>query len=78
LRKEGVVPVTQAEIQEIISEVPLKIKMQVEILPSAVIDSTYKNIKLKKQKIEVIQSEVDAALSDIQTRFTHFHEVKDE
>lgn len=77
LKKEGVVPVAQAEIKEILSESPLKIKMEVEVLPQPEIQAGYKKIKLKKRKVEVSNSEVEQALSDIQTRFTHFHEVKD-
>ena len=77
LKKEGVVPVAQGEIKEILSESPLKIKMEVEILPVAEITSGYKKIKLKKRKLEISDAEVEMALGDIQTRFTHFHEVKD-
>jgi len=77
LKKEGIVPVAQAQIQEIISQSPLKIRMQVEVLPEVEIGAGYKKIKLKKQKIEVTDAEVEAALEDIQTRFTHFHEAHD-
>lgn len=77
LRKEKIVPVAQAEIKEIISQDPLKIKMHIEVLPEITIEDSYKKIKLKKQKIEVADTEVEAALDDIQTRFTHFHDVED-
>lgn len=52
--------------------------MHVEILPVAEIGAGYKKIKLKKQDITVSDVEVENALSDIQTRFTHFHDVHDE
>ncbi len=77
LKKEKLVPVAQAEIKEIISQEPLKIRMHVEVLPEITIKPAYKKIKLTKKKVSVSASEVQAALDDIQTRFTHFHEVED-
>ncbi|MDD2870555.1 MAG: trigger factor [Candidatus Gracilibacteria bacterium] len=77
LRSEGVVPVAQGEIKEIISESPLKLKIHIEVLPNVEIDPKYKDIKLKKQMIEVSDDEVKKALEDIETRFTKFEEVSD-
>lgn len=77
LRKENLVPVAQAEVVEIISELPLKFKIHVEVLPEIKIDDKYKKIKLKKTTIEVSDLEVESALNDIQTRFTRFEEVND-
>jgi len=77
LKKEKIVPVAQAEIKEIISQSPLKIKMHIEVLPEVIIKDTYKKIKLTKEKSSVSADEIQAALDDIQTRFTHFHDVED-
>lgn len=74
LRSEKILPVSQAEIQEIISQDPLKVKIQVEIFPEVEIADGYKKIKLEKEEVKVAASEVQAALDDIQTRFTHFHD----
>jgi trigger factor len=74
LRKEKIMPVAQAEIKEVISESPLKFTIHIEVFPTIEIDSKYKNIKLKKQKISVSAAEVKAALEQIETKFTKFEE----
>ncbi|MDR2640546.1 MAG: hypothetical protein LBC61_04465 [Candidatus Peribacteria bacterium] len=56
------------------SESPLIIKIQIEILPEVEIDSKYKKISLKKRKVEVTLEEVENALNDIKTRFTRYEE----
>lgn len=77
LRSENIIPVAQWEINEIISESPLIIKIHVEVLPNVEIDSKYKDIKLKKQVITVTDEEVKNALEQIETQFTKFEEVTD-
>lgn len=77
LRKENLMPVSQAEIQEVISQDPLKVKIQVEVFPSVEVKDTYKKVKLTKDALSVSAAEVKAALEDIETRFTHFHDVTD-
>lgn len=77
LKKEKLMPVSQAEIQEVISQDPLKVKIQVEVFPAVEIKDTYKKVKLTKNKLTVSADEVKAALLDIETRFTHFHDVTD-
>ncbi len=62
IKKEKIMPVTQAEIKEIISESPIKIRVHIEIMPEITIDKKYKNIKLKKQSISVSTEEVKVAL----------------
>ncbi len=74
LKKEKLIPVSQAEIQEVISQDPLKVKIHVEVFPEVDIKPSYKKVKLTKQKLSVSAAELQAALDDIQTRFTHFHE----
>ncbi len=74
LRKEKLMPVSQAEIQEIISQDPLKVRIQVEVFPKVEVKDSYKKVKLKKQAVSVSDEEVQAALADIETRFTHFHD----
>jgi len=74
LRKEKLMPVSQAEIQDVMSQDPLKVKIQVEVFPTVEIKDAYKKVKLTKQKLSVSAAEVTAALEDIETRFTHFHD----
>lgn len=77
LKKEKLMPVSQAEIQDVSSQDPLIVKIQVEVFPQIEIQSGYKKVKLKKEKLTVSKDEIQAALDDIQTRFTHFHDVTD-
>ncbi len=78
LRNENLMPVSQAEIQEVVSQDPLIVKIQVEVFPSVEVKDTYKKVKLTKNKLTVSADEVKGALEDIETRFTHFHETTDE
>jgi FKBP-type peptidyl-prolyl cis-trans isomerase (trigger factor) len=78
LKKENLVPVAQGEIKEIISQSPLKVKFQVEVLPDAKIAPEYRKIKIKKTTVTVSDDEVETAIKDIQTRFTKYEEAKDE
>ena len=77
LRQEKLMPVAQAVIQDVSSDDPVIISIQVEVFPDIEVKDSYKKIKLKKEKIEVSDAEIQAALDDIQTRFTHFHDVTD-
>jgi len=77
LRGEKLIPVAQWEIKEIISESPLKIKIHIEVLPSIEIESNYKDIKLKKQKVEVTEQEVKNALEEIEKKFSKFEKTTD-
>lgn len=70
-------PVAQAEITNIESQDPLIVKIQVEVFPAVEIKDSYKKVKLTKDTLSVSAGEVKAALEDIQTRFTHFHDVTD-
>jgi len=74
LTKEKIMPVAQAEINEIVNESPLKFKIHIEVFPTIEIDKKYKKIKLKKQKVSVTAAEVKAALEEIETKFTKFEE----
>ena len=74
LKKENLLPVAQGEIKEIISQNPLKLRMEVEVFPEINIDDKYKKISLKKTKVEVKDSEIKAALKDIEDKFTTFKE----
>lgn len=74
LRKEKLMPVSRAEIQEVISQDPLKVKIQVEVFPVVEVKDTYKKVKLTKNKLSVSKTEVQWALDDIQTKFIHFHD----
>lgn len=77
LRKEKLIPVAQAEIKEIISQSPLKIRVHIEVLPEVEISDDYKNISLEKEEIKVSANEVKAALEEIEKKFTKFEEVTD-
>lgn len=77
LQNEGIIPVAQGEIKEIISQSPLKIRIHIEVLPEITIKDTYKKISLEKKEVSVSDKEVEKSLEDIQTRFTHFHDVED-
>ena len=74
LKQENIIPAAQWEIKEIISESPLKIRIHVEVLPEVEIADSYKSISMKRAKISVSEKEVEAALEDIQKRFTNFYE----
>lgn len=74
LKKENLMPVSQAEIKEVVSQNPLIVKIQVEVFPEVSVKPEYRKISLKKAKLAVDVKEVEAALEDIQTRFTHFHD----
>jgi len=74
LKKEKLMPVSQAEIQEVMSQDPLKVRIQVEVFPSVEVKKEYKKVKLTRKKLTVSADEVKAALEDIETRFTHFHD----
>lgn len=77
LRKENIIPAAQWEIKEIISESPLKIRIQIEVIPNVEIADSYKEISLKKKRVTVSTNEVESTLEDIQKRFTNFAESDD-
>ena len=74
LTSNNLVPVSQWEIKEIISQSPLKIVMSVEVLPEVEVDKKYKKIKLTKTPFDVTDAEVEANLEQIQTKFAKFEE----
>ena len=74
LKKEKLMPVSQAEIQEVISQDPLIVRIQVEVFPTVEVKKEYKTVQLIRNKLTVSAGEVQAALEDIETRFTHFHD----
>lgn len=75
LRKEGLIPVAQWEIKEIVSENPLTIKIHIEVLPIIEIWKDYKKISLKKTPLSVTDEEVNNAITDIEKKFTKFEEI---
>jgi FKBP-type peptidyl-prolyl cis-trans isomerase (trigger factor) len=78
LRQEKIVPVAQAEIKEVLSQSPLRFVAEIEVLPEVEIQDSYKKISIEKTPVEVKADEVNAALEDIQTRFTRFEKVEDQ
>ena len=77
LREEKIVPVAQAEIKEVVSQSPLKFIVEIEVLPEVEIDDKYKKVSIDKTPVAVTADEVQAALDDIQTRFTQFQKSDD-
>lgn len=69
LRENNIIPVSQWEIKEIVSQNPLVIVMKVEVLPEVQVIWDYKSIKLPKTKTNVEDSEVTKSLEYIQERF---------
>ncbi|EKD29797.1 MAG: Trigger factor [uncultured bacterium (gcode 4)] len=75
LQKEGIVPVSAGAVKEVKSESPLEVVLEVEILPTAVIDEKkMKKIKVKKTVVKVEEDEVTSTIAEIEKRFTHFHD----
>jgi len=72
LKDNGVVPVAQGELVEIVSQDPLEVKLHVEVFPEVEIREDYKNVKLTKTLVFVSDIEVDEEIKNIQTRFTRF------
>lgn len=75
---EGIIPVAQALITEVRSQSPLIFVVHIETLPEVEIKKEYKDIKFKKNTINVTDSEVESTLNEIQTKFAKFEEVVDE
>ena len=78
LKKEKLLPVAQWEIKEVISQSPMKIRMQVEVFPNVIMGKDYRKVSLDKKEITVEKTEIAQAIEDIETKFTTFQEVKDE
>lgn len=75
LKQNNILPISQWEIKEIVSQDPLIVVMTVEVFPEIEIKNEYKKIKLTKTKFEVSDNEVEWSLTDIQKRFTKFEVV---
>ncbi len=74
LKSEKLMPVGPAEIREVVSQDPLIVKIVVEVFPEIEVKPDYRKVSLTSTKLEVSDAEVNAALADIETRFTHFHD----
>lgn len=75
LQKEGIVPVSAGEVKSIVSESPLEVILEVEVLPDAIIDEKkMKKITIKKTEVKVEEDEVISTIAEIEKRFTHFHD----
>lgn len=75
LQKEGIVPVSAGSVKTIVSESPLEVILDVEVLPEAIIDEKkMKKIKIKKTEVKTEEDEVTSAISEIEKRFTHYHD----
>jgi len=74
LKKEKLLPVSQAEVKEVLNQNPIKIKIHIEVFPEIEISDKYKKIKLSKKEVSVSDEEVENALEEIQRKFTKFEE----
>ncbi len=75
LQKEGLVPVSAGAVKSIVSESPLEVVLDIEVLPEAIIDEKkMKKIKIKKTETKTEEDEVTSTIAEIEKRFTHFHD----
>ena len=75
LQKEGIVPVSAGAVKSIVSECPLEVVLDVEVLPEAIIDEKkMKKIKIKKTETKTEEDEVTSTIAEIEKRFTHYHD----
>lgn len=77
LSTHNLIPMDQADLKEIISESPMVVKLEVEVLPEVEIDPKYKEIKIKKTIVKVDDSEVDNAINEIKHKFTKYEKIED-
>ena len=74
-QKEGIVPVSAGAVKSIVSECPLEVVLDVEVLPEAIIDEKkMKKIKIKKTETKTEEDEVTSTIAEIEKRFTHYHD----
>lgn len=79
LQKEGIVPVSAGLVKTIVSESPLEVILDVEVLPEAIIDEKkMQKIKIKKTEVKTEEDEVTSTISEIEKRFTHYHDAGSE
>jgi trigger factor len=72
LKKNNIMPISQGEIVEIVSQSPLVVKMHVEVFPEIEISNDYKKVKIKKTSVKLEKNEIEDTLKEIQARFTKF------
>ncbi len=74
LSETKITPVAPGNVSEIKSLDPLVLILQIEVLPVPVLDmKKIKAIKLKKTEVTADPTETDAAIVEIERKFTHFH-----
>lgn len=74
IAKAGITPVAPGQIQNIVSTSPFEVVISVEVLPEFEIDEAkIDTISTPRTIVSVEDTEVDAAIDEIRTRFTHFH-----
>lgn len=73
LKKENIIPTWPAVFKELKSVKPFEIVLEVEVLPEFTInEKDVKKIKIKKQLVNVEQSEIDETIKEIEKKFTTF------
>jgi trigger factor len=75
LKKENIIPVAPGQITEVKSTNPVELIVEIETFPEIEIDmKKMEKIKIKKTIVEIGKDEVEAEITAIKKRFTHFHE----
>ena len=75
LKKENIIPVSAGQITEVKSTDPIDLTLEVEVFPEIEIDAKKMDkIKVKRTPVKIEKDAVEAELTDIKKRFTHFHE----
>ncbi len=75
LEKTGIVPVAAGQVTEIKSTEPLEIVLEIETFPEVEIDEKkLGKISVAKTKTDATAEDAEKAFSEIERRFTHFHD----
>lgn len=75
LDETKLVPVAPGNVTNIISYDPLKLTLQIEVLPEVTLDEKkIEKIKIKKTEVTADPKETEDAIAEIEKRFTHFHD----
>ncbi len=75
LKKENITPVAAGNITEVKSTDPIELTLEVEVFPEIEVDEEKLNkIRVKRTPVTVTDKDVDAEITAIKARFTHFHE----
>ncbi len=75
LKKENIVPVSAGNITEVKSMDPIELILEVEVFPEIEIDEKkLDKIRVKRTPVTITDKDINAEITDIKKRFTHFHD----